>query len=580
MPISRLLWGANYENALQLGLPLLGILTDREERAGSTHDFDGAGNAVAWIEGRDYVMQCEARRIPDRPTTSPVQTALSGAAGWQDFLDWARAGNPLRFVPDVTNPLFYLDNTYLVEPVTDSTSTGVQGFGTLSSTIQRNVTLKLRNATMDFHKALRGIMFEYVPGTDISATGLGLASSLAAGKFVDIAGIVQLAAASVLRDRHYDAARRVALFEEARTNLILQSEDLRTNGEGNPTVAWAANNTTITINATTAPDGNVTADKLVETAVTNFHGRQQGITIIAGNVVVVSGFFKAAERTQGQIGAFNGADSISAFFDTAGSGTITPIVGGSGTSKLARIVAIGNGWWYVWMSGIVNAGSTAITCTWQLGSGGLGSYLGTLTQGAYYWGCQGEQVSVTAGAGQFCPAFYIPTTTVTVARASDVALKAWPWQKQPMWVYVKFIENGVAFSPAPGGALPDLVAIGNFGANLRTEMTGGSPGYGFSHGNNLTTRASNINLSPAVGDVIELLGIIYGDDSVQLFGRKNGGSTTAGSQSAAGVATPPYVYLNLQIGGEGGNAQGVVELQALKVGAGASVITIPAAIAA
>src|SRR6266581_4043883 len=164
MPVSSLLWGSNFENALAIGYPLFDVVTDREERDGSEHIQSPAGVEDSWIVGRDYVMDVEARWIPDGPNTSPVQTQLSGPVSWQDFLDCARDANSFRFVPDATVPNFYVDNVYLVEPR--------QGFGTLSPDIKRNVRLKLRNATRDFHQALRGIMFEYVPGGDISSVGL------------------------------------------------------------------------------------------------------------------------------------------------------------------------------------------------------------------------------------------------------------------------------------------------------------------------------------------------------------------------------------------------------------------------
>ena len=575
MTVSAFQWGTNFENTIRIGFPLFEVVTDREERDGSEHIQGSSGIEDSWITGRDYVLDTEVRWIPDGPGTAPVQTALSGAVGWQEFLDWARDANAFRFVPDETEPNFYLDNTYLVEPR--------QGFGSLSADIKRNVRLKLRNATMDFHQALRGIMFEYAPGADVSVNGSNLAVTTSAGRFLGVTGIVQGAAANTLRDRHYDAMRRTTLFEETRANLILQSEDLRTNGEGNPTVAWTAVNTTLTADATTAPDGAVTADKVVETATTAVHSRLQTVTITAGRIVVVSGFFKAAERSQFFLNIFNGADGLNGAFDTAGSGTATPINVGAGVVKLIRLVAVPGlpGWWYFWISGIVNAGATAIACEFALRKAGTNSYLGTLTEGAYLWGCQAEQVSVVSGSGQCAPAFYIPTTTATVTRTGDLVLKAWPYAKQAMWFYARFIETGIANSTAPGGTLPDVVAIGSFGANLRTEMTGGSTGnYGFSHGNSVTTRSSGVTLTPVVGDLIELLGVVYGDDSVQLFGRKNGGSTTVGSRSSAGVATPEYGYKNLQIAGENGIPIGLIELQALKVGAGEAVLTIPAAAAA
>jgi type 1 fimbria pilin len=54
------------------------------------------------------------------------------------------------------------------------------------------------------------------------------------------------------------------LIESPRTNLVLYSEEF-------DNAYWTKTNVTITANATTAPDGNLTADKLVENSVNGNH---------------------------------------------------------------------------------------------------------------------------------------------------------------------------------------------------------------------------------------------------------------------------------------------------------------------
>lgn len=578
--VSSILWGTNYENVLSFGYPLYSVVTDRVPRAGSEW-VQGIGAAEdSWITGYDFVLSCMVQWLPVTPNfygaqaPNPTQSPVSGPTGVQGFLDWARAKNPFRFVPDVTLPLFYVDNCYLVEP----SLTGGRG---ISASLDFTHQLAIRNPSLDFLQALRGIMFEYAPGADIAAaTGIGLTYTGLAGRFLDVLGIVQTAAANVLRDRHYNAARRVALLEETRTNLILQSEDLRTNGEGNPSVAWTAVNTTLTANATVAPDGATTADKVVETVANAAHSRTQTITITAGRVVVISGFFKAAERTQGALILTAGGDSVAFNFDTAAGGSISASAGGAGSAKAFRIVQVPGlpGWWYVWGSAIINGASTSIVAEWALRAGGATSYLGDITKGGYYWGCQAEQVSVTAGAGHPGPAFYIPTTTATVTRTQDLAQWVWPWRKQPVVFYASFIENGMAYSQSGAGTRTPVATIGAFGANLRTLLCGGTAGsYTFLHGNSTTTRSSSVNLSAAMGERIELLGIVYPDDSVQLLGRKSGGSTVVGATSSAGVATPEYATMVLALAAENASPFGCLELEVLKIIAGNTALTIPAA---
>src|SRR6266581_6330916 len=106
MPISQILWGANFENVLSIGYSLFDIVTDFEPREGTEWVQSPGGAEDAWWTGGDYTLAGIVKWIPDVPGTNPVQSPVSGSVGWQAFLTWARQKNALRFVPDQTNPLF------------------------------------------------------------------------------------------------------------------------------------------------------------------------------------------------------------------------------------------------------------------------------------------------------------------------------------------------------------------------------------------------------------------------------------------------------------------------------------------
>ena len=193
------------------------------------------------------------------------------------------------------------------------------------------------------------------------------------------------------------------LVEEARTNLILQSEDLST--------SWTNINTTETTNAATAPDGTTTADKLVETAVTGEHSIRQDSTSQAAGTYTFSIFAKAAERTFLQFAATGVLGSFRANFNI-GAGTL----GSSDSELITSIVPYGNGWYKCIVTRTTTAAGT-LRSQWNIVTSSTAarveSYAGDGTSGLLLWGAQLE-------AGAFATS-YIPTTTATVTRAADVA---------------------------------------------------------------------------------------------------------------------------------------------------------------
>lgn len=210
MPVSALSWGSSFQNRVILASSLLDMVTDRPPRDGSEWVQAPSGVEDAWITGTDYTLQCRAAFIPDGGA-SP--TPVSGTVAWQAFLDWARQKNTFRFLPDVTNPAFYVDGCYLVDPV--------KGFGVLGPDIKRQLTFTIRNPTVDFHLALRGLVLEYTPGNGLPA-GWTFAR-IGAAYYWGPDGKLKTAAADTLRENvPPDQAGFVgatAWLEAAATNL-------------------------------------------------------------------------------------------------------------------------------------------------------------------------------------------------------------------------------------------------------------------------------------------------------------------------------------------------------------------------
>ena len=225
------------------------------------------------------------------------------------------------------------------------------------------------------------------------------------GTFVGSNGVLQTASTDVPRFDHNPTTGESLglLVEEARTNLVLQSEDLAT--------TWANINTTETTNEATAPDGTTTADKLLETAVTGEHNIRQDSTSQAAGTYTFSIFAKAAERTFLQFAATGVLGSFRANFNI-GAGTL----GSSDSELITSIVPYGNGWYKCIVTRTTTAAGT-LRSQWNIVTSSTAarveSYAGDGTSGLLLWGAQLE-------AGAFATS-YIPTTTATATRAADVA---------------------------------------------------------------------------------------------------------------------------------------------------------------
>ena len=193
------------------------------------------------------------------------------------------------------------------------------------------------------------------------------------------------------------------LIEEARTNLLLYSEQF-------DNAYWNKNNATITANATTAPDGALTGDKLVENTANNYHYIRRAITTSANTSHTYSIYAKASERQIIRIAFYDGATVfIDATFNLS-NGSIFSTVAGT-----ASIVNVGNGWYRCICSGTSSASAGGgLVDIYLCDAAGNNSYLGDGSSGLFIWGIQLE-------VGAF-PTSYIPTVASTVLRNADDAV--------------------------------------------------------------------------------------------------------------------------------------------------------------
>lgn len=251
------------------------------------------------------------------------------------------------------------------------------------------------------------------------ATPAVFTSRASTATYFDSAGLMQTAGSGVARTNAYgrDSTGALKSFglltEAASTNFLKYSEQF-------DNAAWSAKvSLTATPNATSAPDGNLTGDKLVEGVGGTAHYQDQiyTSTFTTGTVFSGSYFVKAAERKLVRLNfyyAIGAATGVSVYFDLANKVVLSP---GAGVIS-SGIVDAGNGWLRCWFTAAVDTpAETRLLLRILLGTTGLvTSYAGDGVSGVYAWGAQLEQ-------GAFVTS-YIQTTAAAVTRAADVTSSA------------------------------------------------------------------------------------------------------------------------------------------------------------
>ena len=225
------------------------------------------------------------------------------------------------------------------------------------------------------------------------------------GSYVGADGLIKYAGVNQARFDHdpYTGESLGLLVEESRSNLLLRSEDFS---------LWSVSNGSVQSNVITAPDGNTTADKLVENSASgNKEVSRSSITFTSGTSLTFSCFVKAEERNLFRFGFTTGffASGTSAYFNLS-NGTVSLIQGGI-TS--ASIIPYPNGWYRCVATVLPTSSGSGNVHITLVRSGTQPNYVGDGTSGIYLWGAQLEE-------GAF-PTSYIPTEASTRTRAADDA---------------------------------------------------------------------------------------------------------------------------------------------------------------
>jgi len=186
------------------------------------------------------------------------------------------------------------------------------------------------------------------------------------------------------------------LLEWGPENLELWSEDFSN-------VSWQKTDTTVTANAETAPDGNVTADKLTQGVATNATvDTNAAKSIVVGTTVTASRHIKRDNCDWVVVAVIGAANSVNAWFNVATGAVGAHTQVGVGVFINKTIEPAANGFYRCSVTGTVGASVNTASRSFCVSSDGSTTRLANGSR--FEWGGQIQRAAA--------PSSYRPTTTV------------------------------------------------------------------------------------------------------------------------------------------------------------------------
>jgi hypothetical protein len=218
---------------------------------------------------------------------------------------------------------------------------------------------------------------------------------LAVGGTGTLTSTISLASIQALPGNHAfqtTSAKRPVL--RARYNLLTYSEQFDNAG-------WTKTGATVTANAAAAPNGSTTADKVIATATTAYHGIRQSVDYISGVRYTISVYAKAAEYSNLYISDLS-SETMACSFDLQAGTAGTPLPGRPFTTPVSAIENVGNGWYRCTLTGTANAtvSRTPTFVGYPTGAtldGNGAIYTGDGTSGLFIWGADLRPTSQATG---------------------------------------------------------------------------------------------------------------------------------------------------------------------------------------
>jgi hypothetical protein len=347
-----------------LGARVVGLLSGQGlTAAGGTLGHSATASPIA--QAATVAEGTITPTVPSLPHSGPIQYILT----------------PGLYLNDATNSSYVISGVYVVG-TGGTTAVSVSLTGLAATSAQGSVAPRVAIAFTGAQAVVSG--------------GALTASSFVSGALTGLqAGAAQGGLFPLL---NVGARRNVLAYTEQFDNAI-----------------WIKNASSISSNATTAPNGTTTADKLVEDSSGSQHAIRQTVSLTASTNYTYSVFAKAGERTWIYLQYTNDdPDDKRAWFDL-GSGAVGSVTGAGITSA---ITPEGSGWYRCSITVTSGPGGSFLPVALANADSNI-VYAGDGSSGAYLWGAQLEVGALTTYQGSLYGA---STSGGSLASASVVSL--------------------------------------------------------------------------------------------------------------------------------------------------------------
>jgi hypothetical protein len=299
-----------------------------------------------------------------------------------------------------------------------------------------------------------------------------------------------------------------------------------------------------------APDGSITADKLVaNTTVANHYAQISAASIAAGAKVTSSAYIKAAGYNFVRITAYNAAITAGFRVDvnlSTGVGVTSTFGAGSSASGYS-VIDVGNGWYRISATGVADSSSTSLLQWIQFAdNASMSVFAGNGTSGIFIWGAQ------LSDSASLDPYVYNPVAAPASTAYYGPRFDHNPSTLAPLGLLIEeqrtnSIRNNMMVGAAAGtpGTLP--TNWGNALAGLTQTVVGTGIEDGITY---VDIRLNGTTISTSAGIRFETntgVAVAPGQTwTVATFGRLVGGSSTnivnfsvgISGLNAVGVSTP------------------------------------------
>ena len=344
------------------------------------------------------------------------------------------------------------------------------------------------------------------------------------------------------------------LLEDARTNLLLRSEDI--------TTTWGNITSNDTANVATAPDGTTTADKFFDDSTeASTHILHQTVAKAASSLdYAFTVYVKAVEYSKFQLRLSEAtvAHGVKATFDlTAEAAGAVASFGSGWTAGSSRITPLANGWYRCEMTGTSDT-TTSIRSLIFLDNGTGTTYNGDGASGVYVWGLQLEQAAFASS--------YIKTAGSTVTRNAETCYFDFPFDPREMTVYAELIERGSIGSVGETRILHIGSATSTADPRLTIHLA--TTDYRVQHDNATTTVTSTLAAAPSIGDTNELRAVLAANGSVQLHQSVNSAAETSAVATAANALGSAWAATRIYPNSAGASLRGFNAFRSIKIARG------------